>query len=407
MTARFRLTAHLGLLAALIGLWGWHASTWTAAAQTPPPKRTAKAEANKADGNKGDAVTVTPGQQRIVVIVNDEAITARDIEQRARFAGVSTNISDQVKEKFDAVIKSESVQVALRKLQEEVVASNPGKSRDELIAILKERQAELGLSLQKKVVDGIRSNLMPKLTKVATDELIEERLKLQEAKKLGVEVPDADVKALLKDVADRNKLTYEEFAKNLAGMGVDISTMGERFRAGKAWREMIMRRYSAQATVSQRDVDLFLAAAAAEKGMDTIELQLQRISLTLGGRTDQTTWTRRYAEAEGLRSRFAGCKTMGELAKGTAEAKFEDMKFVKPGSIPEPTRSILLGAKDDEVLPPLTTDAGVDLYAVCGRRTSDQSQLERARQVLQSRELEKLAERHLRNLKQEANIEYK
>ena len=169
---------------------------------------------------------------------------------------------------------------------------------------------------------------------------------------------------------------------------------------------MIMRRYSAQATVSQRDVDLFLSAAAAEAGADTVELQLHRISLTLGGRKDQTTWTRRYAEAEGLRSRFAGCKTMSELAKANAEARFEDMKFVKPSSIAEPMRSMLLNAKDNEALPPVTTDGGVDLYAVCGRRV-DESQRERAKQALQSKELETLAERHLRNLKQEANIEYK
>jgi peptidyl-prolyl cis-trans isomerase SurA len=402
VTSRFRLAAQLGLLAALVvGLWSWHASTWTAAAQTPSPKRSAKADVKKAD-----TATVAPGQQRIVVVVNDEAITARDIEQRARFAGLSTNIGDQVKEKFGELVKTESVQAAARKIQEEVIANNPGKSKDEVIAIIKERQAELGLSLQKKVVDGIRASLMPKLTKVATDELIDERLKLQEAKKLGVEIADADVKALITGVASNNKMTYEEFAKHLAGMGVDVSTMGERFRAGKAWREMIMRRYAAQATVSQRDIDLFLSSAAAEVGADTVELQLHRISLTLGGRTDQTTWTRRYAEAEGLRSRFAGCKTMGELAKTVDEARFEDMKFVKPSGIAEPMRSMLLSAKDNEALPPLTTKTGVDLYAVCGRRV-DESQRERARQALQSKELESLAERHLRNLKQEANIEYK
>jgi peptidyl-prolyl cis-trans isomerase SurA len=165
---------------------------------------------------------------------------------------------------------------------------------------------------------------------------------------------------------------------------------------------MIGRRYAAQATVSQRDVDLFLAAA----GADTVELQLRKISLALPGRTDQTTWTRRYSEAEGLRRRFAGCKTMGELARNAADSKFEDMKFVKPASIAEPMRSMLLSAKDGEALPPVTTASGVDLYAVCGRRAVGGNQ-EQAKAMLQNKELGILAERHLRNLKQEANIEYK
>jgi peptidyl-prolyl cis-trans isomerase SurA len=69
---------------------------------------------------------------------------------------------------------------------------------------------------------------------------------------------------------------------------------------------------------------------------------------------------------------------------------------------------MLLSAKDNEVLPPVTTAAGVDLYAVCGRRTvGDDSQRLQAKQLLQSKELSALAERHLRNAKQEANIEYK
>jgi peptidyl-prolyl cis-trans isomerase SurA len=84
------------------------------------------------------------------------------------------------------------------------------------------------------------------------------------------------------------------------------------------------------------------------------------------------------------------------------------MKFVKPSSIAEPMRSMLLSAKDNEVLPPVATDAGVDLYAVCGRRSAGgQSQQEQAKQHLQAKQLEIFAERHLRNLKQEANIEYK
>ena len=69
-----------------------------------------------------------------------------------------------------------------------------------------------------------------------------------------------------------------------------------------------------------------------------------------------------------MRRKFAGCRTMGEFAKGVPGASFEDMKFVKPSTIPEPTRSMLLSAKDGDMLPPATTTAGVELYAVCGRR---------------------------------------
>src|SRR5262245_8833086 len=82
------VTARLGLavaavLAFALGLLGWSPRHWTLAAQS------AKA----------------PPQQGIVVVVNDEAITAYGIEQRARFLGLSTNVNDQAKASFEGLVK--------------------------------------------------------------------------------------------------------------------------------------------------------------------------------------------------------------------------------------------------------------------------------------------------------------
>jgi len=394
------------ILALAFGIWGWPvwetglaAQTagnggWTAAAKSDGP-RNPPAPAQRAQG--------------IVVIVNDDAITAYEIEQRARLIALSSNIGQQAKEQFQRLVKSESTEQAMRKLQEDVIRANPGKTRDQLIAIFQERQKELGMSLQKQALESARASLVPKFKTEAKEELIEDRIKLQAAKKIGVEVSDQDVKAVLTDLASRNKMTYDQFAQHLKGSGVDIATMGEKFRAQKAWRDMVGRRYGAQVTVTQRDVDRVLSAAAGEAGEDTVELQVQRVSLALGAKIDQPAMTKRYAEAEGMRRRFNGCKSMAELAKGAPDARFEDMKYIKPGSIAEPMRSMLLSAKDDDVLPPVTTSAGVEIYAVCGRRALGGSEEKRTKAMaeLQSKELDVMARRALRNLRQEANIEYK
>ena len=381
-------------MAGLRGATAQTAGKWTATARSddaksPPPS--------------------SRGAQGIVVVVNDDAITAYEIEQRARFLGVSANLGPQAKEAFQRLVKSESTEQQMKALQQDVISSNPGKSREQLIAIFQERQKEFGIALQKQALESARSSLLPKLKKDAKEELIEDRLKLQAAKKLGIEVTDQDVKTMLTDLATRNKMNYEQFVQHLKGTGVDIGTMGEKFRAQKAWRDLIGRRYAAQVSVTQRDVDRVLSTAAIEAGEDTVELQVQRISLVLAGKIDQASMTKRYAEAEALRRRFSGCKGMAELAKAAPDTRFEDMKYVKPGSIAEPMRSMLLSAKDDDVLPPVTTAAGIELYAVCSRRalSGNEERRSRAMAELQSKELDVMARRHLRNLRQEANIEYK
>lgn len=391
------------LLALAAGLWGWPSSGGAAAQRAGKWAATAKSDTAKSPPPS------SRGGQGIVVVVNDDAITAYEIEQRARFLGLSANVGAQAKEAFQRLVKSDSTEQKLRALQQEVIRSNQGKSREQMIAIFQERQKEFGIALQKQALESARSALLPKLKKDAQEELIEDRLKLQAAKKLGIEISDQDVKTLLTDLAGRNKMTYDQFSQHLKGSGVDINTMGERFRAQKAWRDLIGRRYAAQVTVTQRDVDRMLSAAAVEGGEDTVELQVQRISLTLAGKIDQASMTKRYAEAEALRRRVNGCKGMAELAKSVPDTRFEDMKYVKPGSIAEPMRSMLLSAKDDDVLPPVTTSAGVELYAVCGRRPlgGNEERRSKAMAELQSKELDVLARRHLRNIRQEANIEYK
>lgn len=404
MSAHRRPAAVAVILAFALGVWGWPVSQTKLGAQAAGKWTTAA----KPEEPRSPPTSAQRGQG-IVVIVNDDAITAYEIEQRARLIGLSSNVGQQAKENFQKLVKSESTEQAMRTLQQDVIRANPGKSREQLIAIFQERQKEFGISLQKQALESARAALLPKYKKDAKEELIEDRLKLQAAKKLGIEVTDQDVKAVLTDLAGRNKMTYDQFAQHLKSTGVDITTMGEKFRAQKAWREMIGRRYAAQVSVTQRDVDRVLSAAAVEAGEDTVELQVQRISLTLAGKIDQPTMTKRYAEAEALRRRFSGCKGMAELAKGAPDTRFEDMKYIKPASIAEPMRSMLLSAKDDDVLPPVTTSAGIELYAVCGRRALNGSEERRTKAMaeLQSKELDVLARRALRNLRQEANIEYK
>jgi peptidyl-prolyl cis-trans isomerase SurA len=412
MTAPGRAVAAIAATLALaFAIWGWQPPDL--AAQSQPTKKKS-ASASKPDASKSSP-PYRGGGQGIVVVVNDDAITAYEIEQRARLLGLSINVTEQAKANFQQLVKTSNLEEKMKALSEEVqrevITGNPGKSREELIAIFKERMQErqktIVTSVQKQAIDSARAAVMPKLKKDAREELIDDRLKLQAAKKHGLEVPDDEVKGMLKVLADRNKMTYDAFAQHLKGMSVDISTMTEKFRAQRAWRELVKGKFGAQVSVGQRDIDQLLATAASEVGQDAVELQLQKLSFSVPGKSDQAALTKRIAEAEAVRRRFAGCKNMSELVKGT-DVKVHELKYVKPSTISEPTRSLLLAAKDNDVLPPVTTGAGVDLYAVCGRKSAANDSLQaQAKAQLQEKQLDIFGQRYLRNLRQEANIEYK
>jgi peptidyl-prolyl cis-trans isomerase SurA len=277
------------------------------------------------------------------------------------------------------------------------------------MAIQKQFAQKLQLNMIEQLKREAHAATIPKFKKEAQEELIAERLQLQEAKRLGIEVPDDEVKRVIKGIAERNKMTEEQFAQHLRGSNVDISTMRDRFRAQFAWREVVRRRFGAQVSITQRDIERMISASAVEAGEDAVELQVHKITLPIATRTDQGAMARRYAEADALRRKFGGCKTLPALAKEAGDARYEDLKFIKPSSIAEPTRSLLLSAKDGDMLPPATAAGGIEVYAVCGRRPikADDKVRERAEGDLVQREFEIVAKRHLRDLRQDAHIEFR
>lgn len=356
----------------------------------------------------GGEKTVSRGEQAIVLLINDEPVTAWEIDQRANLLASGERPAVDLKSRAEARWKQIITDPKTNERFQQLLKEKNVRSKEEAMAL----QANFVKGLQQNMIEQIkresRASIMPKVRKQAQDELIEEKIKLQEAKRLGLDITDDDIKGVIKNIAENNKMTEDQFVQHVKQLGFDISTMKSRFRAQIAWREIVRKKYGAQISVNQRDIERALTNAASEGGADTVELQVHKISLPLPGSMNQSVMARRYAEADAMRARFSGCQSTAELARSVGDARFDDLKFVKPGTISEPTRSMLLSAKDGDMLPPVTSPSGIEVYAVCGRRAiKDEKQQQKAAEDLQQRELELHARRYLQDLKQDAHIEYR
>lgn len=373
--------------------------------QTKPAK---PAKAAAADDRKVPAQSGSGGKagQSIILIVNDEPVTQYEVLQRARLLSLN-GIGEKAQENFKRLAQSEETNRRFRAIIEEIVRANQGKSREHIMGLIEARKKVFAQSLQQQALESARGAAVTRVTKEAQEEIIEEKLKLQEARRLGVEVSDDEVSRIIKGLAGKNNVSEAQFAQNLARMGVDISTMKARYKANLSWRDVIRRRFSAQISVQQRDIDRLLASNPAADGDGGQELHIQKITYPLPARVDQLAMAKALAEADGARRKFTSCKSMPQIAAATPGASFEDLKFVKTSSLPEPARSLVLNAKDGELLPPQTGSKGVELFAVCERRQvkSDDKRRDEAAQELQSQQFEQLAKKHLRDLRQDAHIE--
>jgi len=292
--------------------------------------------------------TTAQTEQSIVVLVNDDPISAYDIEQRERFLTVTAH-------------------------------------------------EQPGAALKKK----------------ATDMLIDERLQLQQGKKLGITSDDADVNKILGDMAQKNNLTPDGLGSALGQMGVNIKTLKERIRAQLVWQEVVRRKFRHEVMVGDAEVDKAIASGGgAEQSAVPAEataLQLRQVKFEIAGNADQRTIVARLAEAEALRARFESCANVGELAKGIKGASVKALPDQQPGALAQPARLLVMNAKVGQMTPPTISASAIELYAVCGRRAvkGDPQQRVQTEHKLMQQEMEIRAERLLRDLRQDAFIEYR
>lgn len=368
----------------------------------PRPRREASSAPVSGESSGGSA-----RGQGIVLLVNDEPVTGYEIEQRATLMAAGSGGGQDMRARAESRWKQIIQDPKTNERFQQYLREKQPSSREEAAGLQKQFVGDLQKNMLEQLRREARVGNIQKFRAQAREELIDEKLKLQAGKRLSIAVTDDEVDRAFKDMVSRNKATEEQFVAQLKAQGLEPATIKARTRAALVWRDVIRRQYGHQITVNDRDIDRFVEQSADEGSVPKVEMQLHRITLAVPGRIDQAALARRLAEAEALRKRFRGCRNTQELVKGLTDARFESLANQAAASVGEPTRSLLLNAKDGEMVPPTLASTGVELYAVCGRKTvkADEEKRLKAQQELTMREFDVVSRRHLRDLRAEALIE--
>jgi len=247
----------------------------------------------------------------------------------------------------------------------------------------------------------------PALKKQATDMLIDERLQLQQGRKLGATADEADVTKILEGMAEKNNLSVDGLATALGKAGVNIKTLKDRVKAQIVWQDAVGRKFRREVQIADSDIDKAMSEAGeGDAGATENALQLRQVKFEIPAGADQRTIAARLAAAELMRARFGSC---AELAKGVSGASVKTLQDQKPTSLAQPARLLVTNAKVGQMTPPMISQAAIELYAVCGKRSfkGDDAARQTAQRKLMSQELTLRAERLLRDVRAEAFIEYR
>ncbi|MHA1523215.1 MAG: SurA N-terminal domain-containing protein [Alphaproteobacteria bacterium] len=244
------------------------------------------------------------------------------------------------------------------------------------------------------------------LKKQALKEIVEEALMRQEAKRLSISVTDKAVTAAIDARLKRNKRNYSWFKKYLSGRGVRIKTLENRLRAQIGWRQVVQRTYRDLVSIGEADIDAAASKLKSSSKSANDVYSLRRIVLGFAKGASQDVVSSRLADAAKIRKTFRNCDRLNTTLKPFAKVSVKALEKATPKSLKEPLRSLVANAKEGDIIPPDITDTGVVLIAVCSRGAGGGSR-EIAQRQLISQEFSMLSDRHLRDLKQDALIDYR
>ncbi len=126
------------------------------------------------------------GEHAIVALVNDEPVTGFEVDRRAMMLSGST-VQAAAKANFEAIVKNPKTSQRLKAILNETVQGQPGEIARRNHRHFREAEKRIRHG---PAAPGLRkrraSRHCPRMHKQALEELIDEKLKLQEAKKQNV-----------------------------------------------------------------------------------------------------------------------------------------------------------------------------------------------------------------------------
>ena len=234
--------------------------------------------------------------QRIAAIVNDELITAYDLESRIQLVIFTTQLSNTAEVR--------------RRISSQVLRT-----------------------------------------------LVDERLQLQEAKRRNISVSQRDIEKAKGAIEKRNKLPKGDLNRMLTENRIPRAAMDDQLRTGIAWSKLIGRRLRPRITIGEDEIDEALGRIKARQGQT--EYQLGEIVLAVDS-PDQEASVRRTAEriADQVRKGARFSAIARQFSQSATAAVGGDLGWIHEAELDETLRDIVPKMARGSTTNPVKTVAG-------------------------------------------------
>lgn len=241
-------------------------------------------------------------------------------------------------------------------------------------------------------------------SKAALEELIDEQIQLQEAKRLNIEISDSQVDQAFLSVARNIKVSEDNLRSILAQNGVSIDTLRNRLRAALAWQEVTTVMVMPRIQIS--DVELEQQAAARLDASMSYDYILKEVLFVIPG--GKGSASQRTAEANQYRKNFQGCDNAVQLSLTYTDAAVLEVGRRHATQLPEAIAKELAQLNVGGITKPRVMERGVSMLAVCSKAVAEDTTFIKSnlRAEAGNAQLQTAAADYLKELRGKAKIIY-
>lgn len=236
----------------------------------------------------------------------------------------------------------------------------------------------------------------------AIDELVNEALELQEAKRLNITVSDAEIDDAVLQLARQIKVSMSNLQKVLTDNGVGMQTLRDRMKANLAWNKVTAGVINQRVKISDADIDK--EAKAKLTAANSFDYILKEVYFIMpGGKGNASA---RTAQANQYRKSFAGCDSAVQLSLSYTDAAVRDIGRRNANQLPPPIAAELSKLNVGGITSPRVVDGGISMLAICAKEGSTDTTFiaDDLRQNAGNGALKNETDKYLADLKAKAQI---
>ena len=240
--------------------------------------------------------------------------------------------------------------------------------------------------------------------------LIDDKVKLKEGRKYGVDPGVSDINQSYEGMAQRMRITPEQLTKSLESKGVRPETLKGRMKAEMVWTSLVRGRYKERLQVGEGGGGPPRPAPppAKQQNEGPPEKNKPRVQIVPRG-SSATFLETRKKEAEAYRARIGSCEEANSLFRSTPNATIRDTVTKTTAELPEPLRKVLDDTPIGHLTAPEMTKNGIEMVVLCSRKPTmiDTPKKREVREKMYQEKYEKTQKAYLEELRKAAMIEYR